>query len=216
MARKKTDSVETNEKPTKERKKINPLLIFMRDLILLVALVFAFRAVVAEANWIPTTSMVPTLAVGDKIIVDKIGLRFGEIHRGDIVIFFPPDHPLVPEEQRKVRYIKRAIGLPGEMVEVQKDVGVFINGHKLYEPYVRGYPHDTLLPNYNYGPKEVPEGYYFLLGDNRQESRDSHIWEFCPEDNIIGRAMFRYWPLKKIGSIEDKDFREHYFEEDYP
>ncbi len=207
-----TDPVDVEELDLDEPKKINPMLIWLRDLIILIALVFAFRAVVAEANWIPTTSMVPTLAVGDKIIVDKLGLRFGEINRGDIVIFFPPDHPLVPEEQRNVRYIKRAIGLPGEIVEVKAGDGVYIDGQKLYEPYIRLFPNAEGLPNYNYGPKEVPAGNYFLLGDNRNESRDSHYWEFCPEKHIIGRAMFRYWPLLRVGSIEDKEFKEHYFE----
>jgi signal peptidase I len=204
--------VEVGEETTDDAKKSKWMRDLVRDLLILVIFVFAFRAVVAEANWIPTSSMIPTLAEDDKIIVDKISLNWREIERGDIVTFFPPDAPGTRPNNKKVRFIKRAIGLPGETVEVHKGDGVYINGEKLIEPYVRNYPHPDCLPNYNWGPIDVPEGHYVLLGDNRGGSQDSHVWGFVPEDNIIGRAIFRYWPLLRIGSIEDKDFLDDYFE----
>jgi signal peptidase I len=185
--------------PEPKREGLSPMLIWARDIIVLVAFVFAFRAVVAEANYIPTRSMLPTLQQGDKIIVDKISLRFGDLNRGDIVIFYPPNN------SRHVRFIKRVIGLPGETVEVRAGVGVFIDSKLLDEPYI------ATQPNYYFGPKEVPQGSYFLLGDNRCESEDSHVWGMCPDENVIGRALFRYWPVVRIGSIENKSFREHYF-----
>jgi signal peptidase I len=194
---------EIDEEPEGEHKGLDPWLIWTRDIIVLVAFVFAFRAVVAEANYIPTRSMVPTLEQDDRIIVDKLSLHFSELRRGDIVIFYPPG------DTRHVRFIKRVIGLPGETVEVVRGMGVLINGKLLDEPYIFS------PPNYDFGPVEIPEGQVFLLGDNRSESQDSHVWGMCPEDNIIGRALFRYWPMTRIGSIENKSFREHYFEEDY-
>ncbi len=188
----------------------------VRDLLLLVVFVFAFRAVVAEANWIPTSSMVPTLAENDKIIVDKISLNWRDIQRGDIITFFPPEDSGIPLEGRKVRFIKRVIGLPGETVEVRRQDGVYVNGEKLYEPYVRGYPARNSLPNYTWGPEVVPPDHYFLLGDNRNGSQDSHVWDdpWLPEKNIIGRAVFRYWPLLRVGGIEDREFLGHYFVRD--
>jgi signal peptidase I len=202
---------DSNEKP----QRLSPGLILARDIIVLVAFVFAFRAVVAEANYIPTRSMVPTLEQGDKIIVDKISLHFGDLHRGDIVIFYPPMQPN-PQgmssdgtvvQPKKVRFIKRLIGLPGESIEVVAGVGVFVDGKLLDEPYARS------LPDYNFGPVTVPDGRLFLLGDNRCESQDSHVWGTCPGENVIGRALFRYWPVLRIGPIEDNDFRSHYFAE---
>lgn len=208
---------ETDEEPEPKRKGLSPALILTRDIIVLVAFVFAFRAVVAEANYIPTRSMVPTLEQGDKIIVDKISLHFSDLERGDIVIFYPP---IVPEQgmarmgndavpkPKRVRFIKRLIGLPGETVEARRGVGVFIDGNLLDEPYI------SAPPDYDYGPRTIPEEYFFLLGDNRCESQDSHVWGMCPVENIIGRALFRYWPVVRIGSIENKEFLEHYFVED--
>jgi len=205
---------EIEKKDSEDANKSKWMRDLVRDLLLLVVFVFAFRAVVAEANWIPTSSMVPTLAENDKIIVDKISLNWREIQRGDIITFFPPENSGIPLEGRKVRFIKRAIGLPGETVEVRRGDGVYVNGEKLVEPYVRGYPHGNSRPNYDWGPKDVPAGQYFLLGDNRNGSQDSHVWDnpFVPEGNIIGRAVFRYWPLLRIGTIEDKEFLDDYFE----
>ena len=180
---------------------MSPLFQWTRDIIVLVVFVFAFRAIVAEANWIPTRSMVPTLEEDDKIIVEKVSLHFSEIERGEIVTFYPP------RNESRTRFIKRIIGLPGETIEIINNDGVYINNQRLDEPYVNA------TPNYNYGPFIIPEGEYFLLGDNRRESQDSHVWGPCPQENIIGCALFRYWPLNHLGAIDkDKDFKEHYFE----
>ncbi len=213
MSEVKKQKEEDSEQDSREKRQgLSPALILTRDIIVLVAFVFAFRAVVAEANYIPTRSMVPTLEQGDKIIVDKISLHFSDLNRGDIIIFYPPipDSPQDimnenSEPHAKVRFIKRLIGLPGETVEVVNGVGVFIDGKLLDEPYAES------LPDYNFGPVTVPERHFFFLGDNRCESQDSHVWGMCPAENIIGRALFRYWPMPRIGSIEDKSYRAHYF-----
>ncbi len=120
--------------------------------------------------------------------------------RGDVVVF---RFPLDPSRD----FIKRVIGVPGDTVEV-KDEKVYINGAPLVEPYI------LATPNYTYGPKTVPPGEYFVLGDNRRNSYDSHAWgntcpaqqqcDFVPEDNIIGQAWLSYWPLDAFGFVNNK------------
>lgn len=157
-------------------------------------LTFVLRSYVVEARGIPTGSMIPTLQIGDKLLVDKIYYKFTELHQGDIVVFAPP-----PEAQvgnNKTDFIKRVIGLPGDKVQVT-DGTVFVNDKPLTEPYI------NQKPNYNYGPVTVPEGSLFVMGDNRNNSFDSHAWGFLPMQNVKGRAFFRYWPPDRIGP-EDK------------
>ncbi|MEO0801746.1 MAG: signal peptidase I, partial [Cyanobacteria bacterium J06642_2] len=97
-------------------------------------LAFGIRTFIAEARWIPTESMVPTLAVGDRLVVEKISYRFGEPQRGDIVVFYPP------RTERKDAYIKRLIGVPGDRIEIRLNEGVYINGELLDESYTEGLP----------------------------------------------------------------------------
>lgn len=94
--------------------------------------------------------------------------------------------------QRRDAFIKRVIGLPGDMIEI-RDGQVFINGEVIEEDYIKA------PPNYVWGPQRVPEDSYFVLGDNRNSSFDSHEWDFLPGENIIGRAMVRFWPVSRVG-----------------
>ncbi len=164
-------------------------------------LAFGIRTFVAEARFIPSKSMVPTLQVDDRLIVDKVSYHFKDPQRGDIIVFMPPDEasvvctgPQASQQHSKDAYIKRIIGLPGDTVEV-KQGQVFINGKPLKEGYV------AEVPDYQYGPRTVPQGSYLVLGDNRNNSCDSHYWGFVPRDNIIGRAIVRFWPLNRVGEI---------------
>ncbi len=156
-------------------------------------LTFLLRTYVVEARQIPSGSMLPTLEIGDRLLVDKIVFKFWEPERTDIVVFAPP-----PEAQRGTGdddLIKRIIGLPGDTVEVREG-RVFINQKPLDEPYIA----EEL--NYVFGPVTVPEGYLFVMGDNRNYSFDSHSWGFLPQENVKGRAFFRFWPLDRIGQID--------------
>jgi signal peptidase I len=179
-------------------------------ILLAVAFTIVIRAFVAEARWIPSESMVPSLLVGDRLMVEKVSYRFGEPHRGEIVVFVPPDYL-----GTKDAYIKRLIGLPGDTIEVRLEEGVFVNGQRLQEPYVAdlpnasGYPFGDLLtlgdiPQYPLdeqspnAPIVVPPGHYFMMGDNRNNSQDSHVWGFLPRENIIGRTFVRFWPLNRM------------------
>ena len=166
-----------------------------RTIALSVILALGIRTFVAEARWIPSESMVPTLKVYDKLIVDKLSYHFTDPQRGDIVVFSPTDNIMRDNPNLKDAFIKRVIGLPGEKVEV-KGGRVYINDQPLRENYIEA------LPQYKYGPATVPPNSYLVLGDNRNNSYDSHFWGFVPHDNIIGRAIVRFWPPNRVGELD--------------
>jgi len=158
----------------------------LETLILAVVLYFGINAVSARVR-VDGFSMNPTLANGEYILVNKLAYRIGEPVRGDIIVF---SFPLDPEQD----LIKRVIGLPGETVTVQ-DGRVSVNGIQLEEPYI------AASPLYN-GTWVVTDGQVFVLGDNRNESKDSHEWGLLPLQNIIGKAILIYWPPPKWELID--------------
>jgi signal peptidase I len=164
-------------------------------------LALGIRQFVAEARYIPSESMVPTLQVNDRLIVEKMSYRFHSPERGDIIVFMPPDAAAKyclgtqdPNAKIKDAFIKRVVALPGEKVEI-KDGTVFINNHPLQENYIAAKPDYQLLPSV------VPPNTFLVLGDNRNNSCDGHFWGPVPRQNIIGRAAFRFWPPSRIGGI---------------
>ncbi|QZZ20624.1 signal peptidase I [Leptothermofonsia sichuanensis E412] len=165
--------------------------------ILFIALILALliRAFVAEPRYIPSDSMVPTLAIGDRLVVEKMSYRFRTPESGEIVVFDPPPQLQIQGYARDQAFIKRIIGTPGQTVLVQNGT-VYLDQQPLQESYI------AAPPNYLWGPAEVPPHSYFVMGDNRNNSNDSHIWGFLPEANIIGRAWFRFYPFNRIGLIE--------------
>lgn len=175
------------------KKEENALVEIIKTLGTAAILAFGIRAFVAEARYIPSSSMEPTLQINDRLIIEKISYRFHSPERGDVVVFSPTAK--LKEQNFKDAFIKRVIGLPGETVEV-KGGKVYINGQALREKYIEQ------VPEYQYGPVVVPEGQYLVLGDNRNNSYDSHYWGFVPKDNLIGRAMVRFWPFNRFGSID--------------
>ena len=166
--------VENN--PTGSLKRI--VLDILETLILAVVLYFGINAVSVRVR-VDGFSMNPTLQDGEYILINRLAYKIGNPVRGDIVVFSFPMDP-------KQDLIKRVIGLPGETVSVQ-DGKVMINGVPLEEPYI------AAPPIYN-GTWEVPEGQLFVLGDNRNESKDSHEWGLLPMENVVGRAILIYWP----------------------
>jgi signal peptidase I len=135
-------------------------------------------------------SMEPNLHEGQFVVVNRLAYRWAEPQRGDIIVFRFPLNP-------KRRFIKRVIGLPGDTLVVRSGQ-VLINGEVIYEPYL------SITPRYNgewiVGPDEV-----FVLGDNRNNSSDSQNWGALPLDEIIGRAVFVYWPPTEVGTIPHYD-----------
>ncbi len=174
-------------------KEENPIVELLKTLVSAGVLAIGIRACVAEARFIPSESMLPTLAIDDRLIVEKISYRFRQPERGDVIVFSPTD--ALREQNYKEAFIKRVIGLPGDVVEV-KDGDVYINDQQLSENYILN------EPNYQYGPIEVPEGEYLVLGDNRNNSYDSHYWGFVPLENVIGRATVRFWPPSRLGPLD--------------
>ncbi|MCR4962720.1 MAG: signal peptidase I [Firmicutes bacterium] len=165
------------------------------------AKVFAMALVIAivlkmfivDSRVVPSSSMYPTIEEQDRIVLNKlayVGDRAPQ--RGDIVVFKAPEELDSPYD-----LVKRVIGLPGEMLEV-KDGAVYIDGEALQEGYV------FEAPGYAYGPVTVPENCYFMMGDNRNHSLDSHYWEepFVPEQEIKGKVVLRYWPFSSFGVLE--------------
>ena len=142
---------------------------------------------------IPTGSMLDTLQIGDFILVNKLAYKFSKPQHDDIVVF---EYPLNP----KIDFIKRVIGVPGDVIEI-KDKVVYRNGEKLEPNYTRfeeGY-HLGIADNVE--KFTVPEGFYFMMGDNRGNSMDSRFWGTLPKERFIGRAVFLFWPLNHIKNL---------------
>lgn len=166
------------------------ILSYIEILVFSFILSWGLRSAVVQASIIPTGSMLPTIQLQDRVIVDKLLFKLSEIKRGDIIVF----HPLREADSSGVPWIKRIIGLPGEKVEI-KGGKVLINETELNEPY------EMEKPDYSFGQIIVPENSYFVLGDNRNNSLDSHYWGVLPAKNIIGKASLRYWPLNRFGYL---------------
>jgi len=175
----------------------NPWVEGVKTLALSAVLAFGVRTFVAEARYIPSTSMLPTLKINDRLLIEKIGYRFTSPERGDIVVFSPTE--TLRKNGYDKAFIKRVIGLPGETISVSGGV-VTVDGQPLLENYLAD------EPDYDFGPVTVPEGHYLVLGDNRNNSYDSHHWGFLPRQNIIGRAAVRFWPLGRMSIIDEPSY----------
>ncbi len=171
------------------RKKRSPLRWLLRDLVIPLAVAFGvamiFQATVAKPYQIPTGSMKPTIQDNDRILADRLIYHFRSIHRGDVIVFNPP-----ADLHQDTPFVKRVIGIPGDTVEI-KHGQVLVNGKPFVVPNAR-------QTDYTMPQETVPAGQLFVLGDNRDESYDSHRWGFVPIDNVIGRAEIVYWPLSHL------------------
>src|SRR5512133_879894 len=158
----------------------------LQTLLLAVLLYFAIDAVFARVR-VVNISMQPTFVGGDVRLVNKLAYKIGKLHTGDVVIFHNPSDL---EED----YIKRLIGKPGDVVRVEGGV-VFVNDTPLREEYIAAPPYYT-------GEWLVPQGSVFVLGDNRNQSSDSHSWGFVPLEDLVGKALVVYWPLDAVKVIK--------------
>jgi signal peptidase I len=155
-------------------------------------IVFVIRVWIAEPRFIPSGSMLPTLAEGDRVVVEKVSYRFQSPEQGDIVVFEPPAELQAWGYLRDQAFIKRVIGTAGHIIAVHAHQ-VYEDAQPLEEPYI------AEAPAYEMPELPIPKGALFVMGDNRNNSNDSHIWGYLPEQNVIGRAVFRFWPLDRIG-----------------
>jgi signal peptidase I len=177
-------------------------------------LALGIQAFVVKPFRIPSESMVPTLAVSQRVLVDRVSYRFGDPDRGDIVVFKPPrgadadacgvqhsDRAACPrptDDRSDTNFIKRVVGVGGDRLKVVAGQ-VYINGRRQDEPFIRA---DDACSICNL-PEEItiPEDHFFMMGDNRGESADSREWGPIPEKWIIGKAVVTYWPPGKIGTL---------------
>ncbi len=172
-----------------------------RDIILIIAVFVLLGVFVAQPVVVEGTSMLPQLHDGERLLVNKLvyykfqSVDWGHFERGDIVVFWYPRDP-------DKSYVKRIIGLPGETVELKNGI-VLINGTALSESYLDT-EHNQSLPSFP--PKKVEEHYYFVMGDNRDNSSDSRYWGLVPEKYIYGKAFFRYWKPSEIGFIKQGEY----------
>ncbi len=154
------------------------------------ALVFGFvRPFVMEAFWIPSGSMIPTLQINDRVLVNKFIYRFTEPSRGDIVVFESVDDP-------DTDLIKRVVGLPGDRVAVRSG-RLVVNGEPQKEPFTNKKFPDTSF----FAATTVPKNHVFVMGDNRANSQDSRVFGPLPKKNIEGEAFLRFWPVDRIGLL---------------
>ena len=186
-ARKKAEE----EKKRSKHPRLYDLLDWVKVIIIAFVVALFLNYVVVINSTVPSGSMEPTIMTGSRMIGLRLSYTFSEPERGDIIIFKYPD-------DTSQNFVKRIIGLPGETVEIIDGV-TYIDGVALEEDYLAETPYEE-----DFGPYVVPEGCYFVMGDNRNNSKDSRYWEntFVPEDYIIGKALFCYWPLGYAGILE--------------
>lgn len=159
------------------------------------------RFTVVEPRYIPSLSMFPTFDVGDQLAVEKVTKRIRPFSRNEVVVFNPPDsfRRIIEDnyggtnKKSKEALIKRIVAIEGDTVEMKKGK-LYINRELKNEPFTN---EDA---EYDYGPVTVPPGEVLVLGDNRNHSLDGHIWGFLPKQNVIGRAVFIYWPPWRCGN----------------
>jgi len=164
------------------------------------AIALVLRLTIIEPRYIPSLSMYPTFDIGDQLAVEKVTKRIRPFNRNEVVVFNPPDsfreimaNNYGNAKKSKEALIKRIVAVEGDEVTVSNGK-LFINGKQQDEPFTN---EDA---SYEFGPVLVPAGDVLVLGDNRNHSLDGHIWGFLPKENVIGRAVFIYWPPWRVGN----------------
>jgi signal peptidase I len=180
----------STQPPEHKARPFQSLIELLHDLAIAVVVCVVLITYVVQAFKVQGTSMSPELLDGERILVNKFLYRFGDIERGDVVVFWYPEDP-------ELSFIKRVVGLPGETVEVQSGK-VYVDAVLIDEPYV-------IVDNADhrsFASQEIRPGHYFVLGDNRRGSNDSRSWGLVPERYIYGKAFVKIWPPKDVGAID--------------
>jgi len=165
----------------------------LRDILLIVVAAVVISLLIqttVQKSSVIGSSMEPSLQDEQQLLINKVVYHFHEPERGDIIIFHPPP----PYNPKTIPFIKRIIGLPGEIIEII-DKAVYVNGSKLDESYIKE------PPTYKLKAQKIPEDEYFVLGDNRNNTNDSHAGWTVPRRNIIGKAWLSIWPPGEWGLV---------------
>jgi signal peptidase I len=204
-----------NEWDRRRKRKRDPLPFWVElPLLIMVALIIAvvLKTFLVQAFWIPSSSMENTLLVNDRVLVNKLSFRIGDIHRGQVIVFDDPrgsedtDEGFITAVARNIaeaiglstprsEFIKRVIGLPGETIEISAG-RVIVDGVALDEPYLK--PGERMP---DFGPVVIPQGEVFVMGDNRSASQDSRFFGPIPTEDIVGRAFIIIWPPSRWGGL---------------
>ena len=185
----------------------NSLLDYAVIAVVAIGLALVIQAYLVKPYRIPSPSMVDTLEIGDRVLVNRVVYHLQDLEHGDVVVFRWP-------KNRDVVFIKRVVGLPGDRLQA-KDGKLYVDGVAQEEPYVHKTngvtdptnPSGTIVGTTMSQPwglsdeYTVPEGHYFMMGDNRTNSDDSRVWGPVPENDLIGEAFFVYWPLDRLGTL---------------
>ena len=173
------------------KKKMNPVLEWILVIVIAVAAALFINYVIIINSVVPSGSMENTIMTNSRMLGLRVLYWFDDPKQGDIIVFKYPDDP-------SQNFVKRVIGEPGDTVEIIGGV-TYVNGEVLDEPYLKETPAVK-----DFGPYEVPEDCYFVMGDNRNNSKDSRYWEntFVPRSSVLGKALFCYWPLDRMGTLE--------------
>lgn len=201
----------------------------IETVVFVIVAVIIIRFFLWEIRWIPSGSMKPTLIEGDRIVVERFSRFYSTPKRGDIMVFYPPATKLsrkplpllsrlIGIKCKDIAYIKRVVGMPGDKLEIKFEEDgsayVYINDEKFEEPYIKSIyeykrcnidnlqnlflPPDSII---KCGPFQIPEGHYFMMGDNRGDSCDSRYWGTITADRFVGRAVSIFWPIKRARTI---------------
>ena len=195
----------------------------IETVVVVTVLVIAIRFFIGEPRWIPSASMRATLLEGDRVFIEKLTHFYSKPERGDILVFYPPFEALAGNPwaiftrlvgfgSKDVAYIKRVIGTPGDTIEIKNDKktkssSVYINGKKLKETYLYEPKMDLCTENMYCGPIKIPTDKYFMMGDNRNNSQDSRYWGMLPQDRVIGRAKFIFWPINRVKVLNAPEYK---------
>jgi len=182
-----SEFIPEQDQPKRKRSGFLSFLVDILETLILSLVLFVSINIISARIRVDGNSMLPTMVSGEYVVINRLSYRFGSPQPGDIIVFHYPPNP-------KEEYIKRVIGLPGDIVEV-KDGTVYVNGQPLVENYIK-------VKMNGYGKWEVPAGQLFVMGDNRNNSSDSREWGTLPINYVIGKAVLVYWPPPSWGLID--------------
>jgi signal peptidase I len=189
------DDTPGEEPSIKVRPRSRSLIEWIVVVVVAVLVSLLVRTYAFQTFYIPSGSMEPTLNIGDRIVVSKLSVEFGTIHRGDILVFKAPAGVVTECGDSVADLVKRVIGLPGDHL-TSKGNNIYVDGKLLAQPWSHNEPLGRSIGNVT-----VPANHYYMMGDNQSDSCDSRYWGTIPRSSVIGKAFVRIWPFSRLGFL---------------